>query len=283
MYLRLAHFSLALGVLAATLGCPSVEVSESDERELGRESAAQADSQFSMVDDTVIMRFVDSLGRSMTSNTSRADLEWVFKVVNTPEVNAFALPGGFVYVTRGLIEFSDRLDMLAGVMGHEIGHVVRRHSVKQLENSAKTDAAAILVCALTGACRTVGGSIAVELGAERRLAVYSQRAEAEADSEAVVNTLRAGVDPNGLTDFLAAMLAKRTGESDPIEAFFSTHPTDEARIAALRRHISALETSSQRELIRDTPAFHVIQERVRALPKPPPPKDQNTSGRDSTQ
>src|SRR5688572_29346141 len=132
MSLRLAHFSLALGVLAVTLGCPSVEVSESDERELGSESAAQVDSQYSVVDDAVITQFVATLGRSMTSHTSRADLDWVFKVVNTPEVNAFALPGGFVYVTRGLIEFSDRQDMLAGVMGHEIGHVVRRHSVKQL-------------------------------------------------------------------------------------------------------------------------------------------------------
>jgi predicted Zn-dependent protease len=205
----------------------------------------------------------------------------VFKVVNTPEVNAFALPGGFVYVTRGLIEFSDRLDMLAGVMGHEIAHVVLRHSVKQLENSAKTDAAAILVCALTGACTSLGGSIAVELGAERRQAVYSQRAEAEADSLGVLNALRAGIDPNGLTDFLANMLAKRSGEPDPIESFFSTHPTDEARIAALHRHIAALKNSSQQALLNDTPEFHVFQERVRALPKPPPPKTK-TSDADSS-
>jgi predicted Zn-dependent protease len=74
---------------------------------------------------------VTRLGRSLTSRTDRADLDWRFAVVNVWPVNAFALPGGYVYVTRGLIEQSDRLDELAGVMGHEVAHVTRRHTVNR--------------------------------------------------------------------------------------------------------------------------------------------------------
>lgn len=260
----------ALAALAVTVAC---SVSAEEERELGVGYAASVDSQLPFVEDTVITQFVTALGRSMASHTSRADLEWSFKVVNASNMNAFALPAGFIYVTRGLVEQSNRLDELAGVMGHEIGHVVRRHNVKQLEEAARRDVAVVALCTLTSACSTLGGLVAVEVGADARTAQYSQAQEAEADSEAVVNTLRAGIDPEGLTGFLQTLLDRRAEEPTFIESFFATHPTDEARIAALRRHIRALGPSDGRTLIRDTPEFQMIRERLRAMPPPPPPYD----------
>jgi predicted Zn-dependent protease len=247
-----ARACCVLGVLAVTAAC-SESVSEADEREMGAEYAASVDSQVPLIEDTVVARFLTGLGRSMTSQTSRANIDWRFKVANAWAMNAFALPGGFVYVTRGLIEHSDSLDELAGVMGHEIGHVVRRHNVKQLEEAENTDAAVVALCTLTSACSTLGGLIAVKVGAEARTAQYSQAQEAEADSEAVVNAYRAGIDPQGLTLFLQKLLDQRATQPTFIEAFFATHPTDESRIRALRKHIAALPRSNGTKLTRDTP------------------------------
>lgn len=261
-----AAVGLALGALALTAAC---SVSQGDERAIGAEEAASVDSELPILRDTVVTAFVAKLGQSIASRTSRANLDWRFAVVNTGDVNAFSLPGGFIYVNRGLIEHSDRLDELAGVMGHEIGHVVRRHSVKQLQKAAKRDVGVVLLCTLTRACHSLGGAVAVQVGADAMTARYSQRDETEADSEAVVNTVRAGFDPEGLPAFLQWMLEQRTDQPTPIDAFFATHPTDQARIAALERRIARLGRSPQQALIRDTPEFQRIREQLRALPRPP--------------
>jgi predicted Zn-dependent protease len=256
---------LALGALALTAAC---SVSQSDERAIGAEEAASVDSQLPILRDTVVTAFVAKLGQSIASRTSRADLDWRFAVVNTADVNAFSLPGGFIYVNRGLIEHSDRLDELAGVMGHEIGHVVRRHSVDQLQKAAKRDVGVVLLCTLTRACHTLGGAIAVQVGADGMTARYSQRDEMEADSEAVINTVRAGFDPEGLPAFLQWMLEQRTDQPTPIDAFFATHPTDQARIAALERQIGRAGRSPHGALARDTPEFQSLRQHLRALPPP---------------
>src|SRR6185436_11127216 len=99
---------------------------------------------------------------------------------------------------RGAIEQADRLDQLAGIMGHQIGHVVERHSVEQMQKGKEEEARLVLLCTLTHVCRTLGGQILVGVGAERMRAKYSQHDEAQADSEGVVNTTRAGIDPEGL-------------------------------------------------------------------------------------
>jgi len=261
---------LALGALALSAAC---SVSERDELEIGRSEAASIDSQVPVVDDTAITQFVTRLGRSLAAQTDRADLDWHFTVVNAWPVNAFALPGGYVYVTRGLIEQSDRLDALAGVMGHEVAHVARRHTAKQIEKAKKQDVGVVLLCTLTGMCRTLGGAIAVQVGTEAQTAQYSQRHEAEADSVGVIITTRAGIDPEGLPRFLETVLAERAERPTPLEAFFASHPTDESRIAALRTEIAALGPSRGATLIQDTPEFRAFRDRVRALPLPPPPYD----------
>ena len=124
----LRHQNALLTLLAAVLlvaACSTT--SQTEEREMGAADAAKVDSQLPLVHDSAINQYINTLGRSLAAHTSRADLDWRFAVVNSPEINAFALPGGFIYVNRGAIEQADRLDQLAGVMGHEVGHVVLRH------------------------------------------------------------------------------------------------------------------------------------------------------------
>lgn len=267
---RIARACLTLGVLTAAAAC---SVSEREEREIGESEAASIDSQVPIVQDTAITQFVTRLGQAMTAHADRTDVEWRFTVVNVWPVNAFALPGGYVYVTRGLIEQSDHLDELAGVMGHELAHVVRRHTAKQIQAGRKQDAGVVLLCTLTGLCRTLGGAIAVQVGTDAQSAQYSQQHEAEADSVGVIITRRAGIDPEGLPLFLEKVLAHQKEQPTPLEAFFASHPTDESRIAALRREIAALGPPRGAPLIRDTPEFQAFRDRVRALPLPPPPYD----------
>jgi predicted Zn-dependent protease len=263
--MTIARVCAVLGALLAA----ACSVSESDERQIGAANAAQIDSELPLVQDSVIDAFVTALGRSMASRTSRADLDWHFAVVNSPEVNAFAVPGGYVYVNRGAIEQADRLDELAGIMGHEIGHVVRRHSVQQMEKAEKGRVGLVLVCTLTPACRTVGGRVALGVGVDALAAKYSQHDEAEADSEGVVNTLRVGIDPEGLPSFFEKLLEQQKTQPSAVESFFSTHPTDASRVAATRKQIASLGLKPSQNLIRDTPEFHAIQTRTRALPAPP--------------
>lgn len=278
---RSARFSAVCGVLACLALAAACRVSPEQERAIGSADAAKIDSEMPLIRDTAIDRFVTALGRSMASRTSRADLDWHFSVVNSPEVNAFALPGGFIYVNRGAIEHADRLDELAGVMGHEIGHVVRRHSVAQIEQAEKGQVAVVLLCTLTPACRSIGGRLAIRIGADAKSAHYSQRDEAEADSEGVVNTVRAGIDPEGLPSFFQKLLDQRAQQPTAFESFFSTHPTDQSRVSATRKQIEALPHPSGQELVRDTPEFHAIQARVKAFPQPPTSQEHPSKGESS--
>lgn len=263
-FVRLTRLTLLIVSVAACSVSPEQEVA------LGASDAAKVDSELPLIHDTLINQFVTNLGRSMAKGTSRADLDWHFSVVNSPQVNAFALPGGFIYVNRGVIEQADREDELAGIMGHEIGHVVRRHSVEQLQKRERGDVALVLLCTLTHVCRTLGGRVAIDVGANVVAARYSQHDEAEADSEGVVNTLRAGIDPEGLPSFFQKLLELQRRQPTEVEAFFSTHPTDASRVAATRKQIAALPRAPERVLRRDTPEFHTIQQRVHALPAAPP-------------
>src|SRR5258708_36433751 len=127
--IRFPAVTALLFVLAAC------SVSEDQEVALGRKDAEEINSQLAIVTDPAISGYMQDLGESIAKKTSRADLDWHFYVVNTKQVNAFALPGGFIYVNRGLIGSADRLDELTGTMGHEIGPVIQRHSVKQMESA----------------------------------------------------------------------------------------------------------------------------------------------------
>ena len=268
-----ARFTILMfaAILPSVSGC---SVTSDEERAIGAQDAAQIDSTLPLVHDSVITAYVTALGKSMASRTSRADLDWRFEVVDSRQVNAFALPGGFIYVNRGAIEQAERMDQLAGIMGHEIGHVVRRHSVKQLEQRENGRVALVLLCTLTHACASLGGRVAIAVGANAAAAQYSQKDEAQADSEGVMNTLRAGIDPEGLPSFFQKLLTAQKEEPTVVDVFFSTHPTDQSRVDATKRQIAELHLDPRRQLIRDTPEFHDIQARVRALP-PPPKQEQN--------
>ena len=188
---------IATAYLCTLVGC---SVSQDQEVELGRQNAAQINAQLPIIQDPAVANYIQDLGMSIASKTSRSDLDWHFYVVNTKQVNAFALAGGFVYVNRGLIESADSLDELAGTLGHEIGHVVERHSVKQMEQAQKTNIGIGVLCTLTNICHSGIAQAAVQVGGSAYFARHSRLDELQADSEGVVNVSRAGYDPHGIPE-----------------------------------------------------------------------------------
>jgi predicted Zn-dependent protease len=258
------------GTLVVSLSACSV--SEDQEVAIGRQNAAQVDSQLPIVHDPVIANYVQQVGMAIASRTSRADLDWHFFVVDSKEVNAFALPGGFVYVNRGLIDRAEKLDELAGALGHEIGHVVRRHSVQQMEKAQGANVAVGLTCTLTRLCNSGVAQAAIQVGGAALFARYSRQDEAQADSEAVMNVVRAGIDPDGIPVLFERLIEERRRSPQRIEVFFATHPLEEDRITATRREIDALDPAQRRGLEQDQPSYHEFKARLRELPPSPEPR-----------
>src|SRR5450830_923962 len=120
--------------IAITCSLTACGISQQQEVQMGQEYAQQINAQLPIVQDPEINRYINVLGDSIARITSRRDLYWQFFIVDSKGVNAFAVPGGFVYVNRDLNYRADQMDELAGVLGHENGHVVRRHTVKEMEN-----------------------------------------------------------------------------------------------------------------------------------------------------
>ena len=162
---------------------------------MGQEYSAQIAQQLPLINDPEVVRYINVLGDSIARLTKRGDLDWHFYVVNSSEVNAFAVPGGYVYVNRGLIERADKMDELAGVLGHEIGHVVKRHTVKQMQQEQGANIGVTLACVLTGVCNNQAASTAINVGGTALFAKFSRSDEAEADAEGVKNTVQAHISP----------------------------------------------------------------------------------------
>jgi predicted Zn-dependent protease len=173
-------------------------------------------------------------------------------------------------VNRGLIETADRLDELAGALAHEIGHVIQRHSVKQMESSQKIGIAATLVCTLTNACNSGLGQAAINIGGSAVIAKHSRHDELQADSEAVVNVTKAGIDPEGVPALLEVLIRERKTQPGLVEGWFASHPLEETRVARAKQVIQELDAEKRGQL-QDTPGFHNLKQAIDRLPEPPPP------------
>ncbi len=262
----------ALPLLACALsGALACGVSQEEELALGEQTARDVEAQLAIVRDPAIAGFVQSLGDSIARLTDRAELPWRFSVVNAAEVNAFAIPGGHIYVNRGLVERAEKLDELVGVLGHEIAHVTERHSAEQLESQRKANTGLAVLCGLTSLCESDIARVAINVGGTAVFARHSRGDEAEADSVGIHHVMRAGFDPRGIPDYFARLLALREREPMLLESWFGTHPLEEERIRAARREIDRLGPGALEGLTSDLPAFRAFKARLAALPPPVSP------------
>jgi len=257
--------------LAVTLtGCG---VSTQQEIEMGGQYAAQINQQLPIINDPEANRYINLLGDSIARLTSRTDIpDWRFFIVDSREVNAFAVPGGFIYVNRGLIERTQKMDQLAGVLGHEIGHVVQRHSIKQMQQAQGANVGVTLACVLTRICESQAGQAAIQVGGTALFAKFSRSDENEADVEGIRNVVRAGIHPNGIPEMFQILLNERSSNPSAVEGWFATHPLEEDRITNTRAIIAQINPSVLRTLSSDSQRYQQFKARIRALPPSPTPR-----------
>jgi predicted Zn-dependent protease len=276
-HVPIRRFALAAVVAALLAGCASAGgVSTEQEVQMGAQAAQQVGTQLPMLNDAQIDNYVNQLGQSIASRTSRSDLQWHFAVVNTSDVNAFALPGGFIYVNRGVIERATNASELAGVLGHEIEHVVRRHSVKQMAEMQNANVGVALACTLARICENQAAAAAVNVAGGAYFAKNSRADEKEADDGGFQNVVRAGLNPTGMLTFFQKLLAEEQqaggGATGGVSAWFSDHPGTQDRIADIQGMLSRVPQSELQSLAADTPEYQAIRRRVLALPPAPAPR-----------
>lgn len=243
-------------------------ISTQQEVQMGAEYASQINAQLPIVQDAEINRYVNVLGDSIARLADARGIDYTFYVVNAGEVNAFAVPGGFIYVNRGLIERTQNLSQLAGVLGHEIAHVVRRHSVEQMEKAQGANLGLVLGCTLLNVCGSQAAQAAIQVGGTALFAKFGRDDEREADRDAVANVIRAGINPEGVPQMFEILLAERSRNPSAVESWFSTHPGEEERITETRAVIGQYQAAILRTLTTNTTAYNSFKTRVRSLPAP---------------
>jgi predicted Zn-dependent protease len=244
-------------------------VSQQQEVDMGAQQSQQVNAQLPIIQDQAVNRYLNILGDSLARVTSRSDLQWHFFMVNTNDFNAFALPGGYIYVNRGVAERSDKMDQFASVIAHEIGHVVLRHSVKQMEQMRGANLGVTVACVLTGVCNNGVTQAGVNVLGSAIFAKFSRDDEAQADAAGVDELVRASINPNGMPEMFEKLLAERTTSPSGLDTWFTDHPLEESRIAASRTQIARVNPAIVRTLTSNTQAFNDFRARVRALPAPP--------------
>jgi len=188
---------------------------------------AQVQQQARLVNDRASLQYLNQVGRRLAAQTPMGNRQWDFFIVDDPSVNAFNLPGGLVYVNRGLIAEADSLDQLAGVLAHEIGHGAARHGTQLMTRSYGYN---LLAGLLLGRDAGQGQRLLAQLVGTGMLTRYSREAELEADRLGVDYAYKAGYNPRGSAEFFQQLLQMRQRRPTKVEQFFSTHPLTEQRI-----------------------------------------------------
>jgi len=205
--------------------------SKEEEIALGREITGNLLGAAPLVKDEALQKYVNSVGRWVASQSERPDLPWHFGVIDSDDLNAFAAPGGYVMLTKGLYRKMNNEAQLAGVLGHEIGHVVAKHQLKVLQKQQLLNFGASFLSKKLGKDNKVI-SKAIGSGAEISARSLDKDAEFEADRLGVSYATRSGYEPFGLTDVLQIM--GQTGKNDSsVALLFKTHPHPDERLASL--------------------------------------------------
>jgi beta-barrel assembly-enhancing protease len=210
-----------------------------------------------------VQAYVSRIGRRLAAHASVAEhYPYSFSIANYREVNAFALPGGPVWVNRGAIQAAGTESQLAGVLAHEIAHISQRHAAQQLSNAMVTTLGLNLLNALLGnAGGAAAANIAARYVASGAFLKFSRDDEQDADRVGVQIMKRAGWDPHGMIELMESIREQEKRDPSSVEIFFSNHPSPRDRLALLARVVPP-----RRSGIRDSAAFQAIRAKLRTLP-----------------
>jgi len=268
--LRAGAVALAVGGAAAAGGCATISTQQ--EVQAGAEYSRQINAQLPLIRDSYTNQFVTQLGRQIAAQADQRGIQYTFYVVNSDVVNAFSLPGGYVYVNRGIIERADNVSQLAGVLAHEIGHVAERHGVEQAQRAQNANTAlSVLYGVLMRRNPSTVEQAGIQVGGSAVFAGYSRGAEREADHVAISYMIRSGYNPHGLPQFFAKLMNEQQRAPSKVEQWFATHPLTQERMQNTTADINATPGANNARLITDTREFQNFRARVRSLT--PAPQD----------
>jgi len=213
------------------------------DQEIGQHSAADAEQQLPILSDKSTDRYINAIGTRLANVAPGADYTYQFRIVNASDINAFALPGGYMYLNRGLIEATGSEGMLAGVMAHEMAHVALRHGTNQASKAYLGQMGlGILGGLISGddsstetTMNAIGG-----FGMNALFLKFSRTDEEQADVVGAQMLAKAGYDPRDMVDFFKMLEGKKRREPSKVEQFFSSHPTPGDRAARVRKEMRML-------------------------------------------
>ena len=209
-------------------------------RSVGRQEDVKVRQQYGVYDDKALQKYVNEIGQRLAQGSHRPGLQYHFTVVDSPEINAFALPGGYIYITRGIMSYLNSEAELAGVIGHEIGHVTARHSVQQMSAATAAGVGATLLEIFVPVLRNQAGDTAINMLGNVLLSGYGRDHELEADRLGAQYLVRAGYDPQAMIKVIGVLknqelfdaeLAKAEGrEPRSYHGVFASHPDADTRL-----------------------------------------------------
>ncbi len=234
--------------------------------EIGQQVSAQAEKELQLLNDARVDRYLDRLGKRLAAKATGEAYPYQFKAVNDMSINAFALPGGFMYVNRGAIQAAENESQLAGVMAHEISHVALRHGTNQASKGslAQTGLGALSIFLGGGGAASTAALIGAGFAANSVLLKFSRSAETQADILGTQILYDNGYDPRGMSQFFEIISAESKGGRPPV--FFSSHPNPENRSERVNEEIEKLG-GVRANSRRDSAEFREIKRYVQTLPK----------------
>ena len=230
---------------------------DAEELQFGKAYVTQHEKAVKLYTDPVVTNYVNTLGQLLVGHSKRNNIPYTFKVVDKKGVNAYAVPGGFIYIHLDLIRMARTESELAFVLGHEIGHIVGQHSMKRL---TKVYGIEIIKRIILDENSGEAQKLITEIIAAGLLFRYSRDNERESDSYGVQNVYDAGISPEGAVGFFEILQNLQKREPSALENLISTHPVHSERIANVRSHIKNLPSKSG--LRRDSSNFRVVKRKL---------------------
>jgi beta-barrel assembly-enhancing protease len=258
--------SKALITLAMTLWASSAIgalrlISVNDEVAIGRQAQQEVRRQVPELHDSVVTNYINGLGRRLAARADGPRYPYTFDVANKREINAFALPGGPIWVHRGAIDAAENEAQLAGVLAHEIAHIANRHAADQITKGTVANAGlGLLGSFLRGGTGARIAGLGASVAAQSLMMKFSRDAEREADMKGLSYLKRAGYDPQGMVEFLQVLRARQGRDPGSVQTFFASHPAPGERIARLQEEATRLGGGR-----RDSDAFRRVQARLDRL------------------
>jgi predicted Zn-dependent protease len=218
----------------------------------GKKGHEQVMAEYGVVKDTRLQAYVNQIGQRLAAQSHRANLQWTFTVLDSPEINAFALPGGYVYVTRGILAYMESEADMAGVIGHEIGHVTARHGAQRATRQQNAGLGVLAASVLGAVLESQGVSGAADLSgrvaqgvAAGYVAKYSREQELQADTLGAEYLARNRYNPNNMVDVIQVLKSQEAYAADQAKTegrpvregddWLASHPSNEQRLQSIRQ------------------------------------------------